>query len=208
MYCNSGLSKSPAGKEGVHAGKKLITRVLERIYPLHDEVVAVKFVERGYYQKVARELEEGSRILEVGCGTGRFIQTVTEKCYGIGLDISDKLLRIAKERLEEHPFDCVLGTATALPFRSNSFKAVVTFTMMHHLTDQEKVTALKEIARVSPTYLFGEVGKNACWSAVLLKIIGSKKLIRKEIIERAGLKVREWHDMGGFCLIFGRAERT
>jgi len=192
----------------VHARKKVITKVLEAIYPLHDDVVAIKFIEDGYYSRVTSKVGEGARVLEVGCGTGRLLQTICKRNYGMGLDISEKFLKIAKERLLRCPFDLVLGTATNLPFRSDAFEATFTFTMIHHLNDDEKLEMLKEIKRVSELYVFGEVGKTLCWSSLLLKLIGRKGLVNKKIIEKAGLVVEEWEDMKGFCLISGKARRS
>ncbi len=189
------------------ARPKLITRVLEAIYPLHDDVVAIKFIEGGYYQRALEKVEEGSRVLEVGCGSGRLLQTICEKTYGVGLDISEKLIKMAKERLRNCPYDFVLGTATNLPFRSNSFDYAVTFTMAHHLTDEEKIEMIEEILRVAREYLFGEVGKTLCWSSVLLKLIGRKGLLRREHFKEAGAELLEWEDMGGFCLVKGRARK-
>ncbi len=188
------------------ARAKVITKVLETIYPLHDSVVAIEFQKRGLYSDLLKEVREGSKVLEVGCGTGRLLEGLCGKARAVGLDISLKFLKIAKERLERCGIDFVYGTATNLPFRSGAFDYVITYTMMHHLTDDEKVQSIREIKRVGGVYLFGEVGKRICWSAILLKIIGSKGLLNKKHLKKAGMTVLEWKDMGQFCLVHGRAK--
>ncbi len=189
------------------ARPKIITKVLESIYPLHDDVVAPKFVERGYYEETLNAVG-WNRALEIGCGTGRLLEVGRKyKKPMWGLDISLKFLKIAKERLREWPVDLVYGTATNLPFRDNSFDLAITFTMIHHLTDIEKMEMFKEIHRVSEWYAFGEVGRKVCWSAILLKIIGAKNLISKKILESAGFEVLQWKKLDGFCLIVGLARR-
>jgi len=192
----------------VCARKKVITKLLELTYPFHDGFVAVIFMKYGYYGQVASKVPPGARILEVGSGTGRMLQTLCGRAYGVGLDISKKFLLIAKERLKRCPFDLVLGTATNLPFRSDAFDAVVTFTMVHHLTDKEKDEMLEEIKKVSKLYLFGELDKSWCWTVLLLRLIGGKSVMRKEKLEEHGFVVEEWRDMGGFCLVAGKARRT
>ena len=188
------------------AKPKVITKVLESIYPLHDSVVAIEFKKRGLYGDLIKRIEEGTKVLEVGCGTGRLLENLCGKARAVGLDISLKFLKIAKERLEKCGIDLVYGTATNLPFRSNAFDYVITYTMMHHLTSDEKVQSIKEIGRVGKVYLFGEVGKELCWSALLLRLIGSKGLLKRKHIEKAGLKVIEWRDVGQFCLVHGLAK--
>ena len=189
------------------AKPKIITKILEKIYPLHDEVVAIKFIERGYYQDVLKSIGKWRRILEIGCGTGRFLEVARGKGILIGLDISLKFLKIAKSRLRAETVDLIYGTATHLPFRNDAFDAVVTFTMIHHLTQEEKQTMVKEIARIAKLYAFSEVGKRFCWSAILLKIIGAKDFISKNFIENVGMEILEWKDVGGFCLVRGLARR-
>lgn len=194
-------------KEGV-AKPKLITRILRAIYPLHDDVVAKAFIKAGLYRKALELLPPyWKRIVDLGCGTGRTFEVVEEGKVVVGLDLTLDFLKIAKTRHRQKPFDLVYGTATHLPFRSNSFDGVLTYTMMHHLTYDEKLRTLSEIARVSDTYVFGEVGKKLCWSSILLKMIGSKGLISKDVFEKVGLRIEVWEDPKSFCLIIGKASR-
>ncbi len=190
------------------ARPKTITRVLKAIYPLHDDVVAKAFLKKGLYERALKLLpNEWKRLVDIGCGTGRTLESIEENKLVIGLDLTLEFLKLAKSRHVKRPVDFVYGTATHLPFRSNSFDGALTYTMMHHLTTDEKVRALREIARVSEVYVFGEVGKKLCWSSVLLKLIGSKGLISKELISKAGLRLEVWEDPRSFCLVIGRASR-
>ena len=194
--------------KGKVAKPKLITKILKSIYPLHDDLVAKEFIRLGLYKRALDLLPKGWRkVVDVGCGTGRTIEAVEEGKIVIGLDITLDFLKLAKRRYSQRPIDCIYGTATNLPFRSNAFDGALTYTMMHHLTREEKLRALSEISRVSRTYVFGEVGKKLCWSSILLKLIGSKDLLTKELLERAGMKVEVWIDPKSFCLIIGRASR-
>jgi SAM-dependent methyltransferase len=45
----------------------------------------------------------GSKVLEVGCGTGYLLNGVTPG-YGVGIDISDEMIKIAKEKFPEMNF--------------------------------------------------------------------------------------------------------
>jgi ubiquinone/menaquinone biosynthesis C-methylase UbiE len=81
----------------------------------------------------------GKRILDAGCGKGRFARVLnTAIC---GLDISPEMLKYVP--------DCVApvaGTLTALPFRSESFDYVYATESLEHAVEIE--TAVAELCRV------------------------------------------------------------
>ncbi|HZD41926.1 MAG TPA: methyltransferase domain-containing protein [Terriglobales bacterium] len=99
----------------------------------------------GWSEKKAHQLglkklavKEGERVLEIGFATGHCLKAIGEsvgssgKVYGI--DISDAMGRIARQRLMEAGLadraDLRCGDATELPFDSNSIDAVfMSFTL-------------------------------------------------------------------------------
>lgn len=83
-------------------------------------------------------------ILEVGCGTGLILSRLRESARTArGLDISPGMVKKARER----GLDVALGSATALPFKDESFDFVCSFKVLAHVPDIGK--ALAEIARVT-----------------------------------------------------------
>lgn len=89
--------------------------------------------------------KEVLRILEVGCGGGamtRAIKTNFPKFEVVGCDISQKALNLAKGE----GVKLIYADAYDLPFKNNSFDAVVTFDFLEHVSDLKKV--LFEIQRV------------------------------------------------------------
>ena len=94
----------------------------------------------------------GTRILDVGCGTGNLTFEIVRALAPsviVGIDISEAELRIANEIKTELGIDTVSfqrASATALPFEPESFD-VVTSNMVFHLLDDQK-TALSEALRV------------------------------------------------------------
>ena len=67
-----------------------------------------------------KDLKEGEKILDLGCGNGRWYKIFKEKKVDyFGLDNSEKLIEIAKENFPEAKF--FVGDALNLPFPDNFF---------------------------------------------------------------------------------------
>lgn len=92
-------------------------------------------------------LGPGARALELGCGTGVFLERVARCGARLqGLDLSPDLLAQARTRLHAlAEVTLTRGNAEALPYGPASFDAVYGSSILHHL-DLE--TALREALRV------------------------------------------------------------
>ncbi|UCE95767.1 MAG: class I SAM-dependent methyltransferase [Candidatus Bathyarchaeota archaeon] len=91
-------------------------------------------------------------VLDLCCGTGRHSISLRRKGWNIvGFDISPNLLRIAKDsmRKSDARFPLVRGEMRYLPFRSETFEAVINmFTSFGYLPSKnEDMKSLKEISR-------------------------------------------------------------
>jgi len=97
------------------------------------------------------------RILDLGCGKGRFAAHLEARgARVIGLDLSAAMLARAGA------FARVCGSARRLPFGSGSFDAVIAIEVLEHLGPAGVNDALGEIARVlEPGGVFAIVDKNA-----------------------------------------------
>jgi ubiquinone/menaquinone biosynthesis C-methylase UbiE len=92
-------------------------------------------------------LAPGRRALELGCGTGVFLERVAP-CGAriVGLDLSPELLAKARARLGDvASVSLQRGNAEALPFATASFDVVYGSSVLHHL-DLDR--ALQEVFRV------------------------------------------------------------
>jgi ubiquinone/menaquinone biosynthesis C-methylase UbiE len=98
---------------------------------------------------LAREagLRPGQRALEVGCGTGIFLQAAaTTGADIVALDLSSDLLAQARARMSAAPrVRLSLGNAEQMPFREGSFDAAYGSSILHHLNID---AALAEVFRV------------------------------------------------------------
>jgi ubiquinone/menaquinone biosynthesis C-methylase UbiE len=102
----------------------------------------------------------GRRILDLGCGKGRFAAPLARAgAEMIGLDRSAAML----ERARALPRVC--GTGRRLPFAASTFDAVIAVEVFEHLAAIDEV--LLEVRRVlRPGGIVAIVDKNACsWNA-------------------------------------------
>lgn len=94
--------------------------------------------------ELVTRVAEGKTTLEVGCGTGLILDRVARVARrAVGVDLSAGMIAKAKER----GLDVHLGSATALPFRDESFDVTYSFKVLAHVEDLPR--ALAEMARVT-----------------------------------------------------------
>lgn len=99
-------------------------------------------------------LKTGDRVLDVGCGPGSLTlkakARVGETGQTFGIDASPEMIEVARTKAQraETQVDFRLEVVEKLPFPNQSFDVVLSSLMMHHLPDDLKRQALKEIHRV------------------------------------------------------------
>jgi ubiquinone/menaquinone biosynthesis C-methylase UbiE len=92
-------------------------------------------------------LLEHSRVLDVGCGTGRWLHRyLQEKVCPVGLDATHAMLRRAADGGLICPL--VISRAQCLPFREGVFDLVSAVTVIQHIPPADQRDAIREMARV------------------------------------------------------------
>jgi ubiquinone/menaquinone biosynthesis C-methylase UbiE len=84
--------------------------------------------------------------LDVACGTGFLTRHLPGEI--VGLDQSERMLEIARERVPEATF--VRGDAFALPFADGAFERLFSAHFYGHLDPDERARFLAEEGRVAP----------------------------------------------------------
>lgn len=115
----------------------------------YDAPLVQRLTYRPVQDAVMRELRRSlpSQLLDIGCGTGLLTSRLGREFAPktlVGCDFSRGMLREAAQRTPELPW--VRGNALRLPFRDESFDAVVSTEAFHWFPDQE--AALAEFFRV------------------------------------------------------------
>ncbi len=89
----------------------------------------------------------GQRLLEAGCGTGRFLDTFWQAGFDVtGLDAAPSMLAAARKRMC-HRADLHLGDVHSMPFGDKEFDYVALLTVLEFCENPEQ--ALREACRIA-----------------------------------------------------------
>jgi len=90
----------------------------------------------------------GDKVLDLGCGNGRYYQFIMEKeGEYFGADNSEKLIEICKKKYPEGKFQT--ADALNLPYPDNYFDKIYSIAVLHHIpSDEFRLQFLKEARRV------------------------------------------------------------
>jgi len=113
--------------------------------------VFVDFVKR---ENFFGGLLKGSLMLDAGCGNGRHTVFCANLGFRvIGIDISSKLLKIAKQKVVKSNLSrnvaLVISDILFLPFKTNIFKKAIFIASLHHIpSSNQRLQCLLELKRV------------------------------------------------------------
>ena len=134
-------------------------KIMEKIRDDYDLIAKEWDLSRNRASKLKTnlisEIKEGDKVLDVGCGNALMLPFILDKgAYYAGIDISEKLIKIASEKYTEEikqgKAELVIGRADNLPFKDNEYDFVISFAVFHHIPSEElQEKFFQEIKRVS-----------------------------------------------------------
>lgn len=114
-------------------------------YPNWDVSIALRYLP--IINNLKKKLPKGSKILDVGSGEFGIATYLKDEFKVVGTDID-----FGEKRSKN--FTLIKASADKLPFKDNSFKAVVSVDMMEHLPTKVREKSIEEMVRVTDKYLF------------------------------------------------------
>lgn len=124
------------------------------LLPLYDPFSRLAGVGRLHEELLDRaNLRRAQRILEIGCGTGNLLLALGRRDLDIdalGIDPDPAALRRARRKAARAslPIRYERAFAAELPLPDGSVDRVLSALMLHHLGEDERTRALREVRRV------------------------------------------------------------
>lgn len=96
-------------------------------------------------------VENNDRILDFGCGNGRLLALLKDRPIEYkGVDISDKLIRLAKKKYSEESNNFLkVSSQGTLPFPDDFFNKVFSIAVFHHFPPSYAEQVARELYRVT-----------------------------------------------------------
>lgn len=101
------------------------------------------------FKELSSYLKPSDKLLDIGCGNGRFYSFLSKKfpISYLGIDNSKNLLKEAKRLNKKAKFK--KGNILNLPLKNNSFSIASCIAILHHIPSKKlREKALKEISRI------------------------------------------------------------
>ena len=106
------------------------------IYDSFQSVLGVKSARRKYVSKYIRP-NQGSRLLDIGCGTGQILNYLPESVEYHGYDLSQEYIDLAMASYGERGFWHCASVSEIEALEYSSFDIVMANGVLHHLDDRQ-----------------------------------------------------------------------
>lgn len=162
-------------------------------------------------------LTEGEKILDLGCGNGRWFKLFQKKKIDyVGVDFSEELIKIAQRNYPQAKFQT--ADVLKLPFPDKYFNKIYSIAVLHHIPSEElRLKSLKEVKRVlNPggililtTWKFHDKKEYfLLFKYTILKLIGKSNLDFKDVFESWGKKIKRYYHFFSERELVGLAKKT
>lgn len=122
---------------------------------VYNPLLAFTMPELKFKSELIRQANIGTnhKVLDFGVGTATLSLLLSKQrpdCYIEGVDVDEKILGIAKDKIIEQDAKIVLTKydGLKLPYPDQTFDRVITSLVFHHLDKEQKKNSLLEIKRV------------------------------------------------------------
>lgn len=115
----------------------------------------------GLFSQIAKFIEPDSKIIDVGCGTGRFSFFISDKCKLVtGIDLSSRNVERANLKLIKNPRHNISFEHTSvfdiIIERKEHYDYAVSTYVLHEVDESERITLIKAMAEIADKIIIGD----------------------------------------------------
>jgi ubiquinone/menaquinone biosynthesis C-methylase UbiE len=165
-------------------------------------------IEANILKKILKVNNGPLKVLDVACGTGRMVPEIFKGNPNVeytGLDTSNAMTAFLKHRAKildkEKQIKLIIGDATKLPFKDNTFDVAFTYHLTWHLPKEEQIKMIKELERVTKKggyFVFDILNSNFVYEKFKSKNLEGIYKINpddvKKIISSQDIKIEKLND--------------
>ena len=113
------------------------------------------------FAEIKQFIDPASRIIDVGCGTGRFSFSTADKCeYILGIDLSVKNIEKANDNLSKRLIPNISflhsGVDELISNPENHFDYAVMTYVIHEVDESERIKLLHDIMKIADKIIIGD----------------------------------------------------
>lgn len=143
------LKRSRSRQNDGQSSKSENSRLYRQLSPAYEMVFPLLLRKRIWESVRGLDLESGSRILEVGVGTGISLGAYPRDTQVTGIDLSEEMLAVAQRKIQEQSWDHISlmpMNAQQLKFDDATFDCVTAFHVVSVVSEPQRM--MREIVRV------------------------------------------------------------
>ena len=126
------------------------------------------------FGQIKNLIEPNSKIIDVGCGTGRFPFFIADKCKSVkGIDLSERNINTAKFKLSKNPHDNIslehISVNEIIKEGREHFDYAVSTYVIHEIDEGKRIILLKEMADIADKIIIGDYlypAKSGFWNVL------------------------------------------
>ncbi len=124
------------------------------------------------FGQIKKLIEPNSKIIDVGCGTGRLSFSIADKCKSVmGIDLSKRNIDRANFNLSKKPYDNIFvehkSIKDIIKEGKEHFNYAVSTYVIHEINENERINLLKDMAEIADKIIIGDYlvpEKNGLWN--------------------------------------------
>jgi cyclopropane fatty-acyl-phospholipid synthase-like methyltransferase len=148
-----------------------------------------------FLNELEARLDEGARILDLGCGDGRMTRRLAEGFQVTGVDVSEEQLRLARSSVPRATF--LHADMTELSVPAGAFDAVTAFYSFMHVSREDHRELLTRIHRwlrpgglfLAPMSTIGGPDRTETWLGVEMFFSGWDAETNARLVREAGFEL-------------------